>query len=299
MSIDFRIGNQIKEIRVAKHISQSQLCDDICNINTLVRIEANKQSPSFELVVALANRLGITVDKLIAKANYEEHAFYYSLKDTMEETNAGAHWNKLKEQVELISKELYQSLPLSEQQYIDIMRIEVAKFVDKDFDLAYRLAKSSLEKTFDIRSTEYYSREEMRLLNVILQFDQSVEHLALTKRALEWAENQPESLKDYYACMLLLTGLMITSYMNDDWSTALHYAMRGYKIAIKKNGFKFVPNFLFAQGMCLYQLNTELEKARSDMKAALQFCNQFDMLELYQVLIRDVEIYDIKLEMDS
>ncbi|TLG72578.1 helix-turn-helix domain-containing protein [Culicoidibacter larvae] len=299
MNVDFKIGNHIKSIRVAKNISQAELCNDICSVATLVRIEANKQSPSFELVIALLNRMGVSIDSIIARTNYSNSSFYYALKDSLITANDGAHWHKLSTQLQLINDELYQSLPIIEQQFIDIMRINAVKFVDKDFELAYSIAKNALAKTFNPGSFDFFSHEELRLINALLQFDHSPEHLVLTHKALEWAEKQPESVKDYPACMLLLTGLLITSYMQGDWQNAFHYASRGYKMAITKNGFKFVPNFLFAQGMSLYQLNTDLERARLDMKEALHFCYQYEMPELYDVLLQDIREFNIELEKDN
>jgi len=296
MSIDFKVGQELKAIRQAKHMSQAYVSEGICSINTLVRIESNTQSPSFELMVALVNRMGISINTLIDATNYERNTFYYTLKDNMETALSSWHWTKLKELVNLLQDDVYASLPVVEQQFVDIMRIEVAKFVDKDFTHAHQLARQSLAKTFNERSAEFYSSEEMTLFYIIFQFDQRPKQLEQMLKAIEWIEAQPQAMQDYASWMRLMTGVMLYNYEHRHWQESLKYAMKGYDVAITKDKFRFVPNFLFMRGMCLYQTRMDIDQGITDMKTALQFCIQFGMHEAYHILTQDLETYEIDLK---
>jgi len=296
MNIDFKMGPQLKAIRCAKKMSQPYVSNGICSINTLVRIEANTQSPSFELLFALVNRMGISIDTLINLAKYERHELYYTIKYDLECAIAQMKWTKLKELIQLISTDIYETLPVAEQQFIDIVKIEVAKFVDQDFSYAHELAKAALAKTYNKRTIGFYSAEEMQLLNIILQFDRSPQHVERLLKALAWLEAQPESLRDEQSWVLLLNGLMAYNYESNNWEAALAYASQGYALAMTTNKLRFIPNFLFGRGMSLYQLQSEGTQGLEDIKKALAFCLQFDFTDLYDMLLQDVALYDIKLE---
>lgn len=54
------IGKSIKEFRTRLHISQEELCDDICAVSSLSRIESGQQVPGRKLAEALFSRMGIS-----------------------------------------------------------------------------------------------------------------------------------------------------------------------------------------------------------------------------------------------
>lgn len=55
------IGKMIKEFRERQRISQEDLCDGLCAVSTLSRIETGKQLPNRKLTEALLGKLGIAV----------------------------------------------------------------------------------------------------------------------------------------------------------------------------------------------------------------------------------------------
>lgn len=59
----YNIGYYIQRIREEKNISQRDLCRGICNHATLSRIETGKQEPSYYVLKALVQRLGISEDR--------------------------------------------------------------------------------------------------------------------------------------------------------------------------------------------------------------------------------------------
>jgi len=296
MNIDFKVGQQLKAIREAKGLSQTYVCKNICSVNSLSRIEANTQSPSFDLLFALCNRMGISLNTLIAAANYERHAFYYTLKDTIEALLRTSQRVRLKELLTLITPDIYQELPVVEQQFIDIVRVQVNISVDEDYADAHKLAKASLAKTFTGKNKQFYSSEELKLFNIIFYFERTPDQFMRVSEALIWLESQPESMKDYHAWLLLITGLMSYHYDRHEWHEALQYAMKGYDIALKEPKLNLLINFLFIRGMCLHQSNIDVIKGSNDIRAALQCCLQFGMSEVHNVLTKDMHKHQIKLK---
>jgi len=296
MNIDFKVGEQLKAIREGKHMTQAYVSEGICSINSLVRIESNTQSPSFELLLALTNRMGISINMLIDSVNYSKNALYYSLKDSIQSSFDSFHWVKLKERINLLPQDVYDVLPVAEQQFIDIMKIEVATMVDKDFKYAQELGYASLAKTWNETRTKFYSPEELRLFNVIFRLDQSENQLNRVLKALTWIDQLPETMKDYEGLRALLTGLMAYHYLKNQWQDALQYAARGYDVTARKGNPGYMANFLFARGMCVYQMNIDQQKGLKDMRTALQTCLEFNMSTVYDGLAQDLNIYNVRLK---
>ncbi len=59
----FHAGNLIKECREQKKLTQMQLCEGICSVSALSRIESGEINPSYYLLSHLVERLGCEVSK--------------------------------------------------------------------------------------------------------------------------------------------------------------------------------------------------------------------------------------------
>ena len=60
---NYHIGEYIKRKREEQKIKQDELCYGICDRSTLSRIERGKQEPSYYILKALLQRLGISEDR--------------------------------------------------------------------------------------------------------------------------------------------------------------------------------------------------------------------------------------------
>ena len=56
---EFRLGTYIKKRREELKMSQEELCEGLCAVSSLSRIENNQQDPSRNLTKNLLERLGI------------------------------------------------------------------------------------------------------------------------------------------------------------------------------------------------------------------------------------------------
>jgi len=297
VNVNFKIGKELKAMRQAKHISQAKLSEGLCSVSTLVRIESNRQMPSFELVNALTERMGVSIDKLIYATNYSHNNFYYMVKSDMRELANKFRLSKVKTTSQMISNDLYDNLPLIEQQFVDRMRVYVAMYVDKDLTSAHQLAINTLNKTFNMKSQEFYSSEELRLLTTLVVTNpHASKHVENLLKALHWLELQPQYMMDYEAWILLITALMIYHFMHANWHEALAYANKGYRMALSKGKAKYIFNFMFGRGLCLYQTKVDVKQGVVDMNTALKFALQFGMHELSTNLMEDIAIYDIDLQ---
>lgn len=60
---NYHIGQYIKKRREELNVNQDALCYGICNRSTLSRIERGRQEPSYQVLKALLQRLGISENR--------------------------------------------------------------------------------------------------------------------------------------------------------------------------------------------------------------------------------------------
>ena len=64
-----RLGNRIREERLRLHLTQAQLAEDVDISDTYMgAIERGERSLTLDTLVRLVNRLGVTVDYLLAES---------------------------------------------------------------------------------------------------------------------------------------------------------------------------------------------------------------------------------------
>ncbi len=63
---EFKLGTYIKKRREELKISQEDLCEGLCAVSSLSRIENNQQDPSRNLTKNLLERLGLPKDRFLA-----------------------------------------------------------------------------------------------------------------------------------------------------------------------------------------------------------------------------------------
>ncbi|MBC2002611.1 helix-turn-helix transcriptional regulator [Listeria booriae] len=294
MNIRFRAGHVIKRIRMEMAYSQEELCDGICSINSIARIESNKTSPSFEILLALVDRLGVSIEKIIAEVSLEQNRLYIQQRIAMEHHAESNNFVAVKEDLKLIDESIYEKLSVRDQQFIDIMRIEVLTSVEGEILRAKILAEKSLYKSYKEKAT-YFTDEEIKLINIVLRFEQSPSNIKRAEKALAWIENQNPYLQDNYLSLFLLNGLMITAYLAENWRWVLEVSSKGLQIAEQKESMKFIPNFLFLKGLSLYMMNIERDKGKLLMQEAFKVCEITKHMYIREGLIDTLTQYKIEL----
>ncbi|EAE7321252.1 helix-turn-helix domain-containing protein [Listeria innocua] len=293
MNIDFKLGSVIREIREDKGYSQSDLCKGICHINTIRNIETNTTSPSFELLRAIAGRLGESIDVIIRNAELKRDALYVQQKTQLKKYAEAYDLDACESVLSLIDDELYSKLLASEQQFIDRIRVVIFLHTYNDVEKAYALAEKSLNKTF--KKDAYFTREECLLINLMLSMKQSSKNIELAKKALKWIKKKDSYLQDVYAFVLLINGLVMLSYIQENWFELLEYATMGEKAALKLDKSRFIPNFIFMQGLSTYKLMIDQNFGISEMKRAIEYALLIRQLDNYQDLCEYAKKHNIDL----
>ena len=80
----FNPGIIIKEYRIAKNVTQEKLCDGICSVSTLHRIENGKNEPSVFVLSSLLERLGYEAGKYFLSASSLQEIFFSNTYSAIE-----------------------------------------------------------------------------------------------------------------------------------------------------------------------------------------------------------------------
>ncbi len=107
-------GTLFKFVRMGKGISQSELSYGICTPRTIYNIEKGFNTPSIELMLHFANKLGFDFLSILSYSNSENGLLYYKTFQAMEKFYESADFHSLEKQVDQL---LENNTDLSPYQY--------------------------------------------------------------------------------------------------------------------------------------------------------------------------------------
>lgn len=93
---NMHLGKVIKHVRERRGFSQKQLCQGLCTVATLSRFESGEQSPSWDCVHSMLERLGMTRDEYTAILTADEIHLDKMRKASIHRQNAFILWDKRK-----------------------------------------------------------------------------------------------------------------------------------------------------------------------------------------------------------
>lgn len=276
---ELRIGEVIKKRRKALGLSQRELCEGICEITTLSRIENGRQAPSYNRVKAILQRLDLPDDRYTALLDEDE----LRLEDLKREavarvklvTNASVQDKpKLREEA-LAAIQMLEAFagedPLTQQAAMGL-RVTLGKpegpySLEEKLELllkAIRMTrpKFDLEEINDLR----YSKGEMTLIiRIATAYALAGEkrkvldiYSQLAKYARKHGWDQPR-----YAGNLVVILNNYARELNIDkrYEEALEIAQMGWNIAIKYNDYWCLGSLLSSQATSYAHLG-ETEKSK-------------------------------------
>lgn len=201
MSVPVSLGRRIKELRIKKKLTQLDLSRDLCTPSMISQIESDRARPSYKILASVADRLEVTLDRLLDDVNFNlEYVSRYKMVRAM--VSAGQYLS---------------AIPLL-QELLDTPRSQITTI-----ELQYELAECYLhsgewtdaERMLGIVHDQALVRlDQHMLVNVfkssgLLQFRRKHYQLATYywQKALKEAERLPEEDQLLTASILYHLGL--------------------------------------------------------------------------------------------
>ena len=271
------IGEYIRSQRKKQEMTQEELCDGICDISTLSRLERGKQTPNRNNIFALLHRLGLPEDQvfvLVSKHDLEIRALKRDIRagEIDFEKAERADRPPIRERVMAQLKRLEEIIDENDvinRQYILSSQATLGT-PDGPYPPSQR--RRMLEKAIRMtvpgfrldRAERFrYCLEEMTILNKLARTfsleGKREEAIDLYSRLLQNMEENSRELAHNYAITLALAG---------QYKEALELAQRGQQTGIQYGDYLFLPGFLAIQAECQFFLGDREKSAQLYIRAA-------------------------------
>ncbi len=270
---NYHIGEYIKRKREEKEIKQDELCYGICDRSTLSRIERGKQEPSYYILKALLQRLGISEDRCQILMGAQEFEIAELQREIVADNVRKDFSSALKKIRRL--EELSQSAenPLLQQ---FILRVRAAagyeengERLDYDNPTQRKMLIQALELTCPGITMEnmcsfLLSENEAKIIN---QIAITYSEEGNRRQAIEIYRQLIRYVQSHFAgceigqVMLPLTAYNYSRLLGQErrYEEAIEIAELGRQCCVKYNKCRFLGGLLFNIACCLHDLGKDVE----------------------------------------
>ncbi|MEE6144631.1 helix-turn-helix domain-containing protein [Bacillus cereus] len=281
------LGITIKELRIKKNISQSELCYGICSQSQISKIEKGMIYPSSILLYQLSERLGIDPNNIFAltqnkRLKYVENVKYV-IKDCLKQ-------KQYKELYEIVKKEknLNNFQTKDEKQFLMWHEAIAIFMVDKSIKTALDFLNNALKLT--LTNSDFLSEREIDIMQTMAIFyaenKEYEKSINIFKRCLtnfnklDFPRDKEIKLK----LMLNLAKCFDFTYQHEE---AIKYIDKGIKLAINLNTLYLLGELFYLKGQCLLKMKQHnVEDVIYNWKKAL-FIFELTEKEYYTKVIPD------------
>ena len=270
---NYHIGEYIKRKREEQKIKQDELCYGICDRSTLSRIERGKQEPSYYILKALLQRLGISEDRCQILMGPQEFEISELQREIVADNVRKDFSSALKKIRRL--EELSQSAenPLLQQ---FILRVRAAagyeengERLDYDNPTQRKMLIQALELTCPGITMEnvgsfLLSEDEAKIIN---QIAITYSEEGNRRQAIEIYRQLIRYVQSHFAgcevgqVMLPLTAYNYSRLLGQErrYEEAIEIAELGRQCCVKYNKCRFLGGLLFNIAYCLHDLGKDVE----------------------------------------
>ncbi|PGM90781.1 helix-turn-helix domain-containing protein [Bacillus thuringiensis] len=248
------LGITIKELRIKKNISQSELCHGICSQSQISKIEKGVIYPSSILLYQLSERLGIDPNHIFAltqnkRLKYTENVKYV-IKDCLKQ-------KQYKELYEIVKKEKnLNNFQTKEEKQFLIWHEAIAIFiVDKSLKNALDFLNNALKLT--LTNSDFLSEREIHIMQTMAIFHgenkEYEKSITILKRCLT-NFNKLDLPRDKEIKLKIIFNLAKCLDFTYQHEEAIKYIDRGIKLAINLNTLYLLGELFYLKGQCLLKI---------------------------------------------
>ena len=289
----YDLGITIKELRIKKNISQSELCHGICSQSQISKIEKGVIYPSSILLYQLSERLGIDPNNIFALTQNKKLKYVENVKCVIKDC---LKQKQYKELYEIVKKEKNENnFQSTEDKQFLIWHEAIAIFmVDKSIKTALDFLNNALKLT--LTNSDFLSEREIDIMQTMAIFyaenKEYEKSINIFKRCLtnfnklDFPRDKEIKLK----LMLNLAKCFDFTYQHEE---AIKYIDKGIKLAINLNTLYLLGELFYLKGQCLLKMKQHnVEDVIYNWKKAL-FIFELTEKEYYTRMLPD-ELIEIQ-----
>ncbi|MDA2216109.1 helix-turn-helix domain-containing protein [Bacillus albus] len=266
----YDLGITIKELRVKKNISQSELCHGICSQSQISKIEKGMIFPSSILLYQLSERLGIDPNNIFALTQNKRLKYVENVKCVIRDCIKQKQYTEL---YEIVKKEKDENaFQTKEDKQFLLWHEAIAIFmVSRSTKTALDLLNSALKLT--LTNADFLSEREIDIMQTMSifyaenkEYEKSIDILrkCLTNfNKLDFPRDREIKLKIIFN----LANCLGQAYQHEE---AMKYLDKGIKLAINLNTLYLLGELYYLKGWNLLRIKEHNEEDVVDnMKKAL------------------------------
>lgn len=306
---EFKLGTYIKKRREELKISQEDLCEGLCAVSSLSRIENNQQDPSRNLAKNLLERLGLPKDRFTALWSQKDISVGALMREI--HNDMVRHRRTPKEERPQVKEQILEKLEELEEitapddksarQFLLAQRAilgDASGPYSYEKQLAMQLEAIRLTcPKFDPEDFRqgHYTMNETRLIN---QIANSYSEAGEKKRAIDiyrqllwYIEKNDKELAGYAGHFCLVAqNYAIDLGTESYYSDAIEIAERGRKVCLQYGDYQFLPGLLAIQAACYYFLG-EKEKSEEQYRQAYYVYTAFEDETNREIIRKEIRDY--------
>ncbi|WP_166704155.1 helix-turn-helix domain-containing protein [Bacillus albus] len=266
----YDLGITIKELRVKKNISQSELCHGICSQSQISKIEKGMIFPSSILLYQLSERLGIDPNNIFALTQNKRLKYVENVKCVIRDCIKQKQYTEL---YEIVMKEKDENaFQTKEDKQFLLWHEAIAIFmVNRSTKTALDLLNNALKLT--LTNADFLSEREIDIMQTMSifyaenkEYEKSIDILrkCLTNfNKLDFPRDREIKLKIIFN----LANCLGQAYQHEE---AIKYLDKGIKLAINLNTLYLLGELYYLKGWNLLRIKEHNEEDMVDnMKKAL------------------------------
>ncbi|KXZ07236.1 helix-turn-helix domain-containing protein [Bacillus cereus] len=290
------LGITIKELRIKKNISQSDLCHGICSQSQISKIEKGVIYPSSILLYQLSERLGVDPNSIFALTQNKKLKYTENVKYVMRDC---IRQHQYKELYEIVTREKYtNNFQTKEDKQFLIWHEAIAIYcVNNSTKVALTLLNNALKLT--VTNIDFLSEREIDILHTMAilhaENKEYKKSITILKRCLSNFNklNFPRDKEIKLKIILNLAKSLAFTYQHEE---AIKYIDKGIKLAINLNTLYLLGELFYLKGRFLLKIKQHnVEDVVYNWKKAL-FIFELTEKEYYTRMISDklIEIQNKK-----
>lgn len=270
----FGVGNALYYYRNVHELMQTELCEGICSVTTLSRIEKGGREVDSLMSELLLNRLGKSSNRYEFILNEEDYLLFetrFLIEDSIK--------NKNIEKAELFLEKYARIMPVDEivhQQFLLLHRMYVAMLKDEPEEKI----KEGLYQAINMTRPDYKDKEkknilfsaiEIRILyELFMRGEFTVDDLS---RAFEFMEKYYDVEEQEEVFLPFLRQLIVLYEKEENYPNVIRIANRAIDIIRSGRSFRYLADFYYQKIKAqekLYHAQSEWQEIRRQL---IEECN--------------------------
>ncbi|PES13949.1 helix-turn-helix domain-containing protein [Bacillus cereus] len=248
------LGITIKELRIKKNISQSDLCHGICSQSQISKIEKGVIYPSSILLYQLSERLGVDPNSIFALTQNKKLKYTENVKYVMRDC---IRQHQYKELYEIVTREKYtNNFQTKEDKQFLIWHEAIAIYcVNNSTKVALTLLNNALKLT--VTNIDFLSEREIDILHTMAilhaENKEYKKSITILKRCLN-NFNKLDFPRDKEIKLKIIYNLAKNLSYTYQYEEAIKYIDKGIQLAINLNTFYLLGELYYGKGSNLLKL---------------------------------------------